>query len=77
MSSNDLTNLERLVRVETKIEALCDDIAEVKDAMKRIEDSLKKQIERQDERQWTLWAKVGGLSGTISLIISLLLKVTL
>jgi hypothetical protein len=72
--SSDLTNLERLVRVETKIESLSNDIGEVKDSIKRMESSLNRQIERQDERQWDLWAKIAGLSVAVTLIIQLLIK---
>jgi chromosome segregation ATPase len=72
--SSELTNLERLVRVETKIESLSNDIGEVKDSIKRMEASLNKQIEKQDQRQWDLWAKIAGLSGVVTLVIQLLLK---
>lgn len=72
--SSEQHNLERLVRVETKIESLSSDIGEVKDSIKRMEASLNKQIEKQDQRQWDLWAKMAGLSGAVTLIIQLFLK---
>jgi hypothetical protein len=50
------------------------DIGEVKDSIKRMESSLNRQIERQDERQWDLWAKIAGLSVAVTLIIQLLIK---
>ena len=80
MADTNSSNLERLVRVETKIEALSEDIADLKDGIRRIEDSLKKQIDnqqkqvdKQGERQWEMWAKIAMVSAGISLLITIMI----
>ncbi len=64
------SSVERLVRVETRIEAMSSDIADIKASLLRLEG---RQTE-QSETTWKLYAKIAGLSATVSILSTLVLK---
>lgn len=65
--------VERLVRVETKLEELSSTIGEIKASIIRMEVQQTARNEKQDERSWEMWAKIAGLSAAVSLLISILI----
>ena len=67
------TMVERLVRVETKLEELSSTVGEIKASIIRMEAQQTARNDKQDERSWQMWAKIAGLSASVSLLISLLI----
>lgn len=64
------SSVERLVRVETKIEAMGSDIADIKASLLRLEG----RQTAMSEATWKLYAKIAGLSATVSILSTLILK---
>lgn len=65
--------VERLVRVETKLEELSSSVGEIKASIIRMEAQQTARNDRQDERSWEMWAKIAGLSSAVSILMSILI----
>lgn len=65
---------ERLARLEQESHNTCEDLAEIKDSMRRVESSLAELQQQFASMQWPLHVMTGVVSAVIAAIVTLFVR---